>query len=437
MSLSLFFQVSRIKKENIEERLHLRVFRFNNDANVRVPAEGAKEGGHGADVPWWKRAALREISEGVMSNPDAAFGKLNVPVMPPFPEVLGFDYIQQLRQAQLPTIPEVKVDGNVEDSPVEDSTVKQVTSHHGIRRVGYQIMSLPLGIHYAFHAQVHSNRKRGDPAAMSTAPTPTNKKNRTADPASAACKAPSGDAEEALYIKYLASAQALGKTGKEAHREACIKYNQDHVYSASSGTSTPTFPLNPTTVALATDYMSVKSKATKKVQDLAAAQAAVDVRPYKAKRASTTAKPPRDGAANAKKRPRLPPPPLPLPSPPPSPPLGPPDRHLAQERPLKRVKNSAFQLEQALVRNANLKAKAQADVCGGLKVTTSSVFDMTAHLLYPFLQAMKEGKLGGIASAFDADSKVVLSGSKKGRVAEIMAWFSRHGVTEFSLQGDA
>ena len=270
-----------------------------------------------------------------MSNPDAAFVKLHVPVMPPFPEVLGFDYIQQLRQAQLPTIPEVKVDGNV-----EDSTAKQVTSHHGIRRVGYQIMSLPLGIHYAFHAQVHSNRKRGDPTAMTTTPTPTNKKNRTADPASAACKAPSGDAEEVLYIKFLASAQALGKTGKEAHREACIKYNQDHVYSASSGTSTPTFPLNPTTVALATDYMSVKSKATKKVQDLAAAQAAVDDRPYKAKRA--TAKPPRDGAANAKKRPRLPPPPLPLPSPPPSPPLAPPDPHLAQERPLKRVKTLRF-----------------------------------------------------------------------------------------------
>ena len=206
------------------------------------------------------------------------------------------------------------------------------------------------------------------------------------------------------------------------------------MHSASSGTSTPTFPLTPTAVALATDYMSVKSKAAKKVQGLAAAQAAVDARPYKAKRASTTAKPPRDGAANAKKRPRLPPPPLP----PPSPPLGPPDRHLAQGRPiLKRVKNSAFQLEQALVRNAILKAKAQADVCGGLKVTTSSVFDMTAHLLYPFLQAMKEGKLGGITSAFDADSKVVLSGSKKSRVAEIMAWFSRHGVTEFSLQGNA
>jgi hypothetical protein len=338
-------QVSRIKQENLEERLHLRVFRFNNDANARVPAVGDPVLGHGADVPWWKRAALREICAGVMSNPGAAFSTLRVPVMPSEPEVLGFSYIQELRQSQLPLIPEAPLGDVGEDSPAQAEPAV-VPSGKGKRAAQRSATSMP-------------KRPR---------------KNRAVDPAAAKFKPPSSAEEDALYTEYLASSQAFGKSGRDAHQEACATYNRDRLRSASSGTGDPTFPSHPTTVAIATEFMRNKAKTTKKVQDLAAAAAKTAAAAGPRPAASAVGL--RGGAERTNKRSRDS---AQLPS---SLPVQCPreardDPSLEQDpdsaKEPKRVKNSQLELNQAALRNLRLKSEATQHVLDGNAVTTRNV----------------------------------------------------------------
>ena len=389
--LFFLFQVSRITKDNLEERLFLRIFRFNADNDARVPVRPGEQR-CGADVAWWKLAALKQISARVTTaGVGAAFKNHRVPTAPPLREPQGFGFIQELRQAQV----EQRI------TEAQEQAGKRKSTGQGAER----------------------------------------KKSRAHDPAEVTLQPPSTAAEKELYLGLLATAQADGKTGKAAHAEASSQYILAHGRSRLSQTGAAAFPGNPTTVAMVTAQLKKQAKEAAKLQGLEKAAALTSHCAPPPSRAAGTSELPRSATPQSSTKPsavgkrKFPEPTMPSQKPRPAPdaPLEP-EIDQATEKGTRRVKNDSRQLAQGKARNEALMRASQEKVRSGEAVTPHNVDAMASQLLLAYLRAMKSGALGDKRSIMGADGEVKIKSDKAARIEEIKLWFQRHSAAEFKLE---
>lgn len=380
----LLSQISRIKSENLEPRIMLRIFRHNWDNDIRLGRKPSSP-----RIPFWRLAALRRAAQGCTESAAELYSGMILPSMPSLREPQGVEY-NTLRLAG-------KLEAVYAASPTPVPAAAPVPAI-----VGATSDAHPTG--------TDTDRTRGRQVRSITS--------------TAAPKPPASREDAAMARQALARATAEGATGTDLWKAAAAGYNSAYYDDALGPASSSGAVMAPSAPVTAPMLMAHAKRTVKAKKDVAAgALLGAVVSGRAAERAAAAAasaeaskRPRRQGSASSTPAAHFAAPAAAAAS------LATEDSSAPASKKRKRIVTDSDK-EKAKVRKLSAANAADEFVQQGNAITSDNIDMMTFYQLGAFLKEMKKG-----------DSAVISTGNALGlRVRSVLDFFARSNTSSFSV----